>query len=601
MNKVVDIYHLRVILLYSLFLLPLCHALAGNSCAGQITGGDNALQGQDTLYIETETAAYETIYRLCQDEQGKRKVVFEVKTADGSSIDFVQRCKSGEARLFDCFALYNGGADGNRFLFFDYESQKAYITPTCFSGFYPMCSSVDFSGMEVLLENENSDVTCPNDTLYIDSTVSYLPFNRSHRIIKAKFVPLLLSEQETKQHVCTLPEDGQMQKLAAYVAQEDLSDLFVDLTLTGILGEECSRMDIRLEAACRTDVGTYAVKGASRICLSVVRPLEGVLRIDSISSGLGLKGECTDVDGFVYGSYAFREYDADGPKATCCGRFRQAYRIDGQRVGKGRNDIPELRMNLSEYTGHRQVSGGKAEVCAWADSFVPGAPEDFCSVNDAGEWVVMPKYRKNGWDNLYDAYFNDSLTDSEVQKARLAEEGRWWLAALNAPSDGGGHCIRAYCDTLIGNADGDGIPDTVNVRVVSHCCYENEDGRRECFSQTDCATLKIRFGGAAGGLTLRDEETFDYPYSGLSSLSYSLDTDNGIVRHCRSSRHSDKVYVDAYYRYCPEQKNFFRLKRRVRKYEGATVTDSVMQPDSERMPLGIIIKENSDECKRPFD
>lgn len=593
--------HVRVILLCSLFLLPFCHPSARNSCVEQNSVGDNALKEQDILCIETEETESEIIYRLCFGRQDKRKVVFELQTADGSSIDFVQSYKNNGIRKFDCFALYNNAADGNRFLFFDYESQKAYITPTCFSDFYPICSSVDFSSMEVLLENGNLDLKCPNDTLCIDDTVPYLAYNRNHRIIKVRFVPLQPIKNKTRQHASVSLKGIWMNEQEADMGQKDLSGLFTGLTLTGILGEECSRIDIRLEEARKLGVGAYSVKGASRVCLSAVRPFEGMIRIDSISGGVGLKGECTDVDGFVYGSFVFRECGADSLRATCCGHFRQAYRLDGQRVGKGRNDIPEIRMNLSEYTGYWQIAEGKAEVCSWADAFVPGAPEDFCTINDAGEWVVTPKYRKNGWDNLYDAYFNDSLTDNEVQKARLVEEGRWWLAAINAPADGRGNSIRAYCDTLIGNADGDGIPDTVYVRVASHCCYEDEDGRRECFSQTDCSTLKIRFGGAAGGLTLRDEETFDYPYSGLSSLSYSLDTDEGIVRHCRSSRHSDKVYVDAYYRYCPDQKNFFRLKRLVRKYEGATVTDSVMQPDLGRMPLGIIIKEDSDECERLFD
>lgn len=92
-------------------------------------------------------------------------------------------------RKFDCFAVYDNVADGNRFLFFDYENQAAYITPTCFSGFYPICSSVDFSKTEVLLQNEHSHLKQLNDTLSIDSKVAYVPFNCNNRIIKATLVP----------------------------------------------------------------------------------------------------------------------------------------------------------------------------------------------------------------------------------------------------------------------------------------------------------------------------------------------------------------------------------------------------------------------------
>lgn len=45
---------------------------------------------QDTLYIETEKAEFEIIYRLCLNQQGRKNVVYELKTSDDSSIDFVQ-------------------------------------------------------------------------------------------------------------------------------------------------------------------------------------------------------------------------------------------------------------------------------------------------------------------------------------------------------------------------------------------------------------------------------------------------------------------------------------------------------------------------------
>lgn len=156
--------------------------------------------------------------------------------------------------------------------------------------------------------------------------------------------------------------------------------------------------------------------------------------------------------------------------------------------------------------------------------------------------------------------------------------------------EGQKYSIRSHCDMLLGDMDGNNIIDTVYVRVISHCCYENDDGRRECFEQTDTSMLKICFGNSIEGFILMDEEIFDYPYSGLSSLSYSITKEGWIVRCCRSSRHSDKVYVDACYRYCSGQRNFFRVKELVRKYEGENVFDSVVKDDSIHVPLGIVIK-----------
>ena len=147
------------------------------------------MEQPDTLYIETEETEFEILYRLCCNQQGKKNVVFELEAADDSSIDFMESHTVNGARKFDCFAVYDGVADGNRFLFFDYESRTAYMTPACFSGFRPVCSSVDFSKGEVLLQNGHSPSKHPSDTLSIDSKTTYVPFDRNHRMVKAPLVP----------------------------------------------------------------------------------------------------------------------------------------------------------------------------------------------------------------------------------------------------------------------------------------------------------------------------------------------------------------------------------------------------------------------------
>ena len=195
---------MRIFVLYCLLLFPLGCVIAKNGYVEQNSAKYHSLTEQDTLYIETEKTEFEIIYRLCFNQQSKKHVVFELKAVDDSSIDFVQSytingvrkfdCFAvydtiNGARKFDCFAVYDNVADGNRFLFFDYESKIAYITPTCFSGFYPIYSSVDFSKTEVLLQNEHSRLEQPSDTLSIDNDVVYVPFNCNNRIVKATFVP----------------------------------------------------------------------------------------------------------------------------------------------------------------------------------------------------------------------------------------------------------------------------------------------------------------------------------------------------------------------------------------------------------------------------
>ena len=180
---------MRIFVLYCMFLFPLSYVIAKNGYVEQNSVKYHFLTEQDTLYIETEKTEFETLYRLCFNQHDEKKVIFELKAVDDSNIDFVQSYTINGVRKFDCFAVYDNVADGNRFLFFDYENQAAYITPTCFSGFYPICSSVDFSKTEVLLQNEHSHLKQLNDTLSIDSKVAYVPFNCNNRIIKATLVP----------------------------------------------------------------------------------------------------------------------------------------------------------------------------------------------------------------------------------------------------------------------------------------------------------------------------------------------------------------------------------------------------------------------------
>mgnify|MGYP000822383855 FL=1 len=132
---------MRIVVLYCSFFFPLSYVIAKNGYVEQNSAKYYSLTEQDTLYIETEKTEFEILYRLCFNQQGKKNIVFELKAVDDSSIDFVQSYTINGIRKFDCFAVYDNVADGNRFLFFDYENQIAHITPTCFSGFYPIYSS----------------------------------------------------------------------------------------------------------------------------------------------------------------------------------------------------------------------------------------------------------------------------------------------------------------------------------------------------------------------------------------------------------------------------------------------------------------------------
>lgn len=92
------------------------------------------------------------------------------------------------------------------------------------------------------------------------------------------------------------------------ILRQDLSGLFDNLSMIGILGEDCSRIDIHFTEVRKTDSREYEIKGVSRTRLSIICPFKGKVCIDSISSDFQLKSECTEVDGFIYGHYSFVEY-----------------------------------------------------------------------------------------------------------------------------------------------------------------------------------------------------------------------------------------------------------------------------------------------------
>lgn len=140
-----------------------------------------------------------------------------------------------------------------------------------------------------------------------------------------------------------------------------------------------------------------------------------------------MKNEYTEVDGYICGHYSFVEYGDKRYGGVFSGSFKQGYRMIGQQIDKGRNEISELKLNLSEYRGKWKSANSLTKACSWADEVIPDTPANFCIFNDAGEWVVSPKFRKNGWDNLYNAYHNENLTTDEIQKAREVEEYEWWI------------------------------------------------------------------------------------------------------------------------------------------------------------------------------
>lgn len=147
---------------------------------------DSVLQNRDSAYIQITDMDTCEIYRLCLNNESDTLVIYRLVTEDGSSIDYLNCYKENGNRIFDCFAIYNNAADGNRFLFFNYANKISYITDACFSGFYPIISSVDLINKELLLENNYSPDIAFKDTLDIGDSRDYIGYSDKIRFIKVK-------------------------------------------------------------------------------------------------------------------------------------------------------------------------------------------------------------------------------------------------------------------------------------------------------------------------------------------------------------------------------------------------------------------------------
>lgn len=139
-------------------------------------------------------------------------------------------------------------------------------------------------------------------------------------------------------------------------------------------------------------------------------------------------------------------------------------------------------------------------------------------------------------------------------------------------------CI--FRDTLVGYVNYDNVLDSIYIEKTSEYRYDDNDGMKECFEQTERVIFSVSFGNTGETLLLEDKEVFDYPYAGYSSLAYNIEEKGIISRRTYSSRFSDKVYVDSYYKYDDKLNNFFRIKELIRLSEGTNMIDSIMKIDS---------------------
>lgn len=155
----------------------------GNVFGANPTYGEVAWEKNDTLFIEKKDQEYQEVYELYFKSMDKYFLIFKLETQDGSSIEFGKSFNDGKRKI-DCFIIYNGSADGSQFLLFDYQSKIAYITDFIFANFYPKINSINESGLQILLINNDIKHTTVMDTLKITNEQTYIQYNMNYRFIK---------------------------------------------------------------------------------------------------------------------------------------------------------------------------------------------------------------------------------------------------------------------------------------------------------------------------------------------------------------------------------------------------------------------------------
>ena len=141
---------------------------------------------QDSLIIteiENDTCC---MNRLILSYNGQSNVLLELHCEDGSSIDFVKNIKGKKRNeKIGVYAIYNAAADGNSFLFFDYLTRRAYITPACFSDCFPEYTSLNFKKRSIILRNTNRFIGETNDTLELGDKPEYVVCGKKFHFVKA--------------------------------------------------------------------------------------------------------------------------------------------------------------------------------------------------------------------------------------------------------------------------------------------------------------------------------------------------------------------------------------------------------------------------------
>lgn len=171
--------------LYKSLITLLLFAANTYAYAGQNIGT------KDTIVVVTNNSEDSCISHLVLNKGGVRDTLISIYCADGSDIEPLESMESTDKQTqIEAFAIYNAAADGSKYVFYNHQTHKAYITFAIFADIKPTVVNLNEAQQYVLLSNKNSTTTPTKKTLNTGNKEEYIANASEFRLIKAMLKPI---------------------------------------------------------------------------------------------------------------------------------------------------------------------------------------------------------------------------------------------------------------------------------------------------------------------------------------------------------------------------------------------------------------------------
>ena len=168
--------------LYKSFITLLLFAANTYAYAGQNIGT------KDTIVVVTNNSDDSCMSHLVLNKGGVRDTLISIYCADGSDIEPLESME--KQTQIEAFAIYNAAADGSKYVFYNHQTHKAYITFAIFADIKPTVVNLNEAQQYVLLSNKNSTTTPTKKTLNTGNKEEYIANASKFRLIKAMLKPI---------------------------------------------------------------------------------------------------------------------------------------------------------------------------------------------------------------------------------------------------------------------------------------------------------------------------------------------------------------------------------------------------------------------------